>query len=206
MSQKTEREQFEVEYWQMQVFKTKSGILWTFVFCKSTQPDPKKVVSAFVNCSKPTTVSEICSLLGMANFSAQLIKDFATITEPLRRLTCTDTVVTWGSEQDTAYDTFKQALMKSPVMVYFDTQKESIIMVDASPVGLSAILAQREHGKTETKIIAYASHALSATERRYSQTEKEGLAIVWGIEHFHLNVYGARYTLYTDHRPLALIY
>jgi hypothetical protein len=55
-------------------------------------------------------------------------------------------------------------------------------------------------------IIAYASRALSPVEKRYSQTEKEALAIVWGIEHFHLYVFGATFTLITDHKPLELIY
>lgn len=47
---------------------------------------------------------------------------------------------------------------------------------------------------------------MTATERRYSQTEKEALAIVWGIEHFHLYVYGDPFILFTDHKPLELIY
>ena len=73
-------------------------------------------------------------------------------------------------------------------MSHFDTSKETFILVDASPVGL------------------YASRALSPVEKRYSQTEKEPLAIVWGIEHFHLYVFGAPFTLITDHKPLQLIY
>ena len=91
-------------------------------------------------------------------------------------------------------------------MNYFDPVKETLLLVDASPVGLSTILAQRPKGATQAQIISYGSRALTATERRYSQTEKEPLAIVWGIEHFHMYLYGAPFTLYTDHKSLALIY
>ena len=49
-------------------------------------PDPKKV-EAFAKTQPPTTVSEVRSLLGMANYSSKFIKDHATITEPLRELT-----------------------------------------------------------------------------------------------------------------------
>ena len=177
------------------------------VFTKDgVSPDPNKV-PAFANSSTPTTASEVRSLLGMAIYSAQFIPDFATITEPLRQLTHKDSKFKWVSEHEDAYQKLKTALVNSPVMSYFDTNNETIILVDASPVGLSAILSQRAIGSTKPgKIITYGSRALTSTEKRYSQTEKEALAIVWGIEHFHLYLYGAPFTLYTDHKPLELIY
>ena len=58
----------------------------------------------------------------------------------------------------------------------------------------------------EGKIISYASRALSGVEKRYSQTEKETLAIVWGYEHFHLYLFGSDFTLITDHKPLEIIF
>ena len=84
-------------------------------------------------------------------------------------------------------------------MSYFDTKKETAILVDASSVGLSAILSQSTQGSNKPQIIAYASRSLTPTEQRYSQTEKKALAIVWGIEHFHLYVYGAPIVLHTNH-------
>ena len=59
----------------------------------------------------------------------------------------------------------------------------SMAIVDASPVGISAILAQREPNSQQYKIISYASRQLKLVERRYSQTDREALALVWGIEH-----------------------
>ena len=91
-------------------------------------------------------------------------------------------------------------------MAYFDMQKDTYITVDASPVGLSAILSQKTPGKDDEKVVAYASRALTAVEKRYAQTEREVLAIVWGVEHFHLFVYGKEFTLITDHKPLEVIY
>ena len=68
------------------------------------------------------------------------------------------------------------------------------------PVGLTALLTQ------EGKIIAYSSRALTDVESRYSQTEKEALAIVWAIEHFHLYLYGHSLELISDHLPLETIF
>lgn len=78
------------------------------------------------------------------------------------------------------------------------------MIVDASPVGLGAVLVQ-QHTDGD-RIIAYASRSLTEVEKRYSQTEKEGLAIVWGCEHFNLYLLGKEFELITDHRPLEYIY
>ena len=90
-------------------------------------------------------------------------------------------------------------------MAYFDPAKDTELIVDASPVGLGAILYQSDR-KGERHTIAYASRALSDVERRYSQTEREALAIVWSCEHFHLYIYGNPFTLVTDRQALEVIW
>ncbi len=92
-------------------------------------------------------------------------------------------------------------------MAYFSEQKDTFITVDASPVGLSAILSQKTKERDDDeKVIAYASRALTEPEMHYSQTEKVALAILWGVEHFHLYVNGHEFVLVTDHKPLETIY
>ena len=141
-------------------------------FKDGVRPNPKKV-SVIANTATPTTISEVRSFLGMANYRAQFIPDFATITEPLRQLTHKGAKFKWGHEHEDAYQKILLALTNSPVMSYFDTSKETELSVDASPVGVSAILAQRDSSSSTPHVIAYASRALTPTERRYSQTEKE---------------------------------
>jgi hypothetical protein len=91
-------------------------------------------------------------------------------------------------------------------MSYFDPGKHTELHVDASPFGLGAILTQTTPGHNDSKVIAYASRSLTETESKYSQIEREALAIVFGIEHFHLYLYGHEFTLITDHKHLELIY
>ena len=73
--------------------------------------------------------------------------------------------------------------MQAEVKAYYDQDAGTRMIVDASPVGLGCILEQR-HGE-DFRPVAYASRTLNAVERRYSQIDREALAITWGIERFH---------------------
>ena len=66
-------------------------------------------------------------------------------------------------------------------------------------------MSQKTPNTDDRKIVSYISRALSDVERRYSQTEKEALAIVWAIERLHIYLYGAKFTLFTDCKPLQMI-
>ena len=85
-------------------------------------------------------------------------------------------------------------------MAYFNPTKQTEVPVDASPVGVGVILAQ------EGKIIAYTSRVLTDVEQRYSQTDREMLAVVFSVKCFHLYLYGSNFAVYTDHKPLLGIY
>lgn len=170
-----------------------------YVFSKKgVSPDPKKV-DAIKDAAAPTNPGEIRSFLGLANYVSRFIPDFATLTAPLRALTHKNSTWKWTKVEQESFDRLKTGLT-TEAMAYFDTSKPTEVHVDASPVGLGGILVQ------EGKIIQYASKALSDVEKRYSQTEKEALAIVWGCEHFHLYLCGSPFVLHTDHKPLEVIF
>ena len=90
-------------------------------------------------------------------------------------------------------------------MTYFDPSKKTELISDALPSGLSVILVQSMN-KNDRCVVAYTSRALSAAERRYTQTEREALAIVWTIEKLHVYLYGNHFTLLTDCKPIKLIF
>ncbi|CAC5357575.1 unnamed protein product [Mytilus coruscus] len=137
----------------------------------------------------------------MATYSSHFIQNYATLCEPLRRLTRQDTNWNWGSEQEAAFEKLKYELSSDTVMTYFNPKHEIDILVDASPVGLGTIISQ------EGKTVAYASRSLTDTETRYSQTEREALAIVWACEQFDMYIRGApNVKIITDHKPLERIW
>lgn len=106
--------------------------------------------------------------------------------------------------QSRAFNDLKQRLAHAETLALFDTHASTSVIADASPVGLGAVLVQEQHGIH--RVISYARGTLSNVERRYSQTEKEALALVWACERFSMYLIGRPFLLITDHKPLETIY
>lgn len=103
-----------------------------------------------------------------------------------------------------AFAKLKEHMLNEMTLGYFDINDRTQLIVDASLVGLGAVLLQlNEHGP---RVISYASKSLSDVEKRYAQTEKEALALVWATERFHYYLYGREQELITDHKPLEVIF
>ena len=90
-------------------------------------------------------------------------------------------------------------------MGFYNPLDRTQVMADAGPSGLGAVLIQFNK-KGDPRIISYGSKSLSEVEKRYAQTEKEALALVWSVEKFHMYLYGKSFELVTDHRPLEVIF
>ena len=167
------------------------------------QPTPDKI-AAVSSAPPPKDASEVRSFLGLVGFCARFIPNLSTAEEPLRRLTHARTTFVWGSEQQTAFDKVKSLLSSSSALAYYSTTAPTEVIADASPVGLGAVLIQTQDGVP--RVVSFASRTLSDVERRYSQTEREALGLVWACERFHQYLFGRRFTLVTDHKPLQAIY
>lgn len=164
---------------------------------------PSKVQS-IQNFRQPSNAEETRSFLGLVNFVGKFIPDLATITDPLRRLTKKDEPFEWQSEHQNAFDKIKQCLSDERTLGYYNVNDRTQLYADASPVGLGAVLIQ--FNDSEPRVISYASKSLSDTEKRYCQTEKEALALVWAVERFHFYLFGRSFELITDHKALEVIF
>ena len=92
-------------------------------------------------------------------------------------------------------------LLEAPVLTHYDVSKSLVLTVDASPYGLGAVLGH-DVGEKSVQPIAYKSRKLTSAERNYAQLDKEALAIAFGIQKFHKFLYGRKFTIVTDHKPL----
>ena len=96
-------------------------------------------------------------------------------------------------------------LQSKAVLVHFDTNKKLVWACDASPYGVGTVLSHQLDDGSECPI-GYASRTLSTAEKRYSQLDKEGLAIVFGVKKFHDYLYGHKFLITSDHKPLYHIF
>ena len=156
------------------------------------KPDPQKV-DAILKMEKPQDVTGVQRLIGPVKYLSKFLSNLSQICEPIRRLTHKGVEWRWSTEQDEAFRKIKEAVTTAPVLQYFDAAKHTEGCRDASSQGIGFVSTQDEHP------ITYASRALTSPEQRYSQIEKELLALVFGLEHNHYYTYGRRVTLWTDH-------
>ena len=120
--------------------------------------------------------------------------------DSLRVLLRKDVSWHWEKEQKMAFRKLKEMATNTPVLQYYDPKKELILNVDSSSVALGAVLLQ------ENQPVAYASKSLTTTQKKYSQLEKETLAILFGCEKFHNFLYGRSFVVESDHKPLEQIF
>ena len=160
--------------------------------------DPDKA-KAVLDMPSPEDVEGVQRLNGFVNYLAKFLPKLADHMEPIRRLTRQETEFVWSEEQEKAFTEIKKLVTTAPVLSYYDPKADLEIQCDASQKGLGAALLQKG------KPIAYASRALTDTEQRYAQIEKEMLAIVFALEKFNQYTYGRHVKIQSDHKPLESI-
>ncbi|XP_045445754.1 uncharacterized protein K02A2.6-like [Melitaea cinxia] len=165
-------------------------------------------VRAILEAPQPNNVKELRSFLGTINFYHKFLKNAADNLKPLYQLLKNSGKWEWGKEQVEAYEWAKKAIASDQVLVHYNPELPVILSCDASRYGLGACLAH------EIKIgnavcerpIAFASRTLNDAETKYSQIDKEALAIIWAVKKFDLYLKGRTFTLVTDHKPLISIF
>ena len=168
--------------------------------CEGLHPLPDKI-DGITKASTPKSVTELKAFLGLMNYYAKFIPNLATVLSPLYQLLSESVPWSWTAERDAAFKKAKSLLTSDCVLVHYNPEKDLVISCDASSYGLGAVLSHKFPDGSE-RPIAFSSRTLSAAERKYSQIEKETLACVYGVKKFHSYLYGRRFRLVTDHKPL----
>ena len=159
---------------------------------------------AVENFPVPKDIKSLKQFLGLSSFYRRFVHNFAKIAEPLHRLTRKDIPFVWSPDCQQSYEYLKSKLIESPVLAYPNFSEDFCLETDASVKGLGAILSQVGEDRKKHPV-AYASRALSDSERRYAITELETLAVVWAMSHFHHYLYGHNVTVFTDHSAVKAV-
>ncbi|GFO41266.1 Zinc finger protein [Plakobranchus ocellatus] len=141
------------------------------------------------NAPSPKRKREVRAFLGLVGYYKEFVPNFAAVSAPLSDLVRKGqpNVVNWGDSQERAYNSLKVAVTSKPVLQLPDVNKKFVLRTDASDRGLGAALMQENEGTLF--LVAYASKNLTDRERKYSVTERDALAIVWGVKKFSLYLY-----------------
>lgn len=135
---------------------------------KGVLPSHDKVRS-ILECRSPKSKEELRSFLGLVTFVSRFIPDLATANHPLRKLVKQTSNYIWDQKHQDAFDLIKQRIGCLDYLGYYDPADRTLVVSDASGVGLGAVLIQFK--KDKPRIISYASKSLSETEMKYPPIE-----------------------------------
>ena len=167
----------------------------------SVHPDHYEVIKRY---PVPKTKKQVRSFLGLISYFRSYVHNFAKRAEPMIKLLRKQEEFKWENSQDASFSELKQCLLEPPILIYPDFDQPFFIATDASDVAIGSVLAQQRNGKLHP--IHFISRTLSPTERRYSTTKREALAVIYSLKQFRYIVYGHDVTILTDHQALAMLF
>lgn len=183
-----------------QFCKTEVKYLGHILTTEGIKVDPDRV-KAITAIPAPKNVQELRTFLGMITYVSNFVPRLSEHTAVLRDLLKKSNAWIWTKQHQSTFEHLKEALMKAPVLAYYQPGKAITLSVDASRYGIGAVIMQ------EGRPLAYSSMSLTEAQERYAQIEKETLAIVHGCKKFHHYLFGEHSVVVeTDHKPLQAIF
>lgn len=184
-------------------FKNEVTYLGHNISEKGIQPDKTKY-SVISNYPVPKNADDVRRFVAFCNYYRRFIRNFAEITNPLNKLLRKNTPFKWSEECENSFATLKSKLISPQILQFPDYEKDFIIITDASKLACGAVLAQVHDGFELP--VAFASKAFTKGESNKSTIEQELTAIHWAVNHFRPYIYGRKFTIRTDHRPLIYLF
>ncbi|KAL0549591.1 hypothetical protein IC582_014077 [Cucumis melo] len=158
------------EFWLKQV-----SFLGHMVSKAGVSVDPAKI-EAVTGWTRPSTVSEVRSFLGLAGYYRRFVENFSRIATPLTQLTRKGVPFVWSKACEDSFQNLKQKLVTAPVLTVPDGSGSFVIYSDASKKGLGCVLMQ------QGKVVAYASRQLKSHEQNYPTHDLELAAVDYDCE------------------------
>ncbi|CAH8614326.1 unnamed protein product [Dicrocoelium dendriticum] len=168
------------------------------------RPDPENI-EAIRKMPPPTDLQSLRSFCGLISHYSAFLPEMHRLRAPLNKLLSKGQPWNWTAECQNAFERVKSLLSSNLLLTHFDPSKEIVLTTDASSHGIGAVIAHTYTDGSQ-KAIAHAARTLTKAEKNYSQIEKEALAIVYAVKKFHKMLYGRRFKLLTDHKPLLAIF
>ena len=199
-----EQYDIQVKPSKCQIAQTKVNLLGHVVDINGISPDPQKV-EAIKNMSPPTNVKGVRRFIGLTSYYRKFIANYGQIAEPLIELTKKGQKFLWNDDCTKAFDILKDRLCRAPILSHPDPRKKYLLQTDASDNSIGAVLMQLDENGME-KPILYLSHKLNPAQSKYPAIEREAYSIVYALKKLRQYLWGSRFTIYTDHKPLKALF
>ena len=158
-------------------------------------------VEAIQNFPRPSNATAVRQFLGKLNYYHRYIEDCARKLAPLHKLLRANSKFEWTEECERAFSEMKAYLSSEPILATFNPERESFVFTDASQAGLGAVLKQVQDDG-QLRPVAYFSMKLSETKQPRDALYLECLAIKQAVSAWHHYLYGTKFTVVSDHKPL----
>ena len=164
-------------------------------------------VNAISEFPVPKCKRQLMRFLGMAGYYRKFCKNFSGIAEPLTNLLKKSTKFNWNDKCQDAFDRLKAILKSAPVLLAPDFDKCFKLAVDASDVGIGAVLLQEDNNGIDHPV-CYFSKKFNKHQKNYSTIEKECLALILAIQQFevYLTSSTSPIVVFSDHNPLSFLH
>jgi hypothetical protein len=164
------------------------------------KPNPDKV-NAMIKYLIPKTQKEVKAFLGLTGYYRKFIKVYAKIAKLLTKvLKKGEKIDCQDDEYVESFNKLKELEVNAPILAYPDFDKPFCITTDASNIAIGGALSQ------EKRLVSCYSRTLNSAEQNYSTIEKELLAIVEACRYFRPYIYGRKFLIETDHKPLTWLW
>ncbi|CAA7035558.1 unnamed protein product [Microthlaspi erraticum] len=181
-------------FWQREM-----GFLGHIVSAEGVSVDPAKI-EAIRDWPRPSSATEIRSFLGLAGYYRRFVKGFATMAQPMTKLTGKDVPFVWSAECEESFSQLKEMLTTTPVLALPEPGKPYMVYTDASGIGLGCVLMQ------EGRVIAYASRQWQGSERNRPTHDLELGAVIFALKIWRSYLLGETVQVFTDHKSLQHIF
>ena len=166
---------------------------------KGIQPSCDKI-QAIIDYKPPTNIKSLRRFMGMVNYHRKFIHNISSLMQPLIELTKKDKEYIWDDVCQSSFDSLKTGLQNASLLRYPAIDDIYTLSTDASNSAIGGHL-QNQHGP-----IGFYSSVMNPAEINYSTYDKELLAVYKSVMHFEWLLFGHKFVLQVDHKPLCFIF
>jgi len=177
-----------------------------YIFENDTCSMSDESIKSILELPSPKTHKQLMQVNGTLSYFRRFLPDFATLSASFTNLLKKNNKekFVWTEEAEADFQQIKRIITQTPVLKLFDSSLPTELRCDCSDLGASGVLLQL-HGEKKWYPVMYCSKKLNATQKNYTTTHKELLAIVYSVARFEQYLYNIKFTIITDHNSLIFI-